>query len=78
MPTVNGRRGNDMWKIERLNGPVSRRRRESYCSQLPLAGRRVAQAAARGDTVLLYRRRPVGVRGLPVVLGRAGGRRQNG
>ncbi len=26
------------------------RRRESYCSQLPLAGCRVAQAAARGDT----------------------------
>ena len=60
-----------VWKIVRMNGPVSRRRRESYCSQLPLAGRRVAQAVARGDTVGLFRRRPVGVCGLPVVLGKA-------
>ena len=41
--------------------------REVCYSSLPLAGRRGVQAAARGDTVELSRRRPVGVCGLPVV-----------
>jgi hypothetical protein len=57
------------------NGPVSRRGESCY-SLLPLAGRRVVQAAARGGTEALSRRRPVGVCGLPVVLGNAGVRRQ--
>ncbi len=60
----------------RCNGPVSRRGESCY-SLLPLAGRRVVQAAARGGTEALSRRRPVGVCGLPVVLGKAGVRRQN-
>ncbi len=37
---------NDGWKIERTGA-----RRESYYLQLPLAVRRLALAAARGDTV---------------------------
>ena len=64
MPTVNGHAG-------KLNGRAPRR------GGVPTAGRRVALAAARGDTASLYHRRPVGVCGLPVVLGKAGVRRQS-
>ncbi len=42
--------------------------REVCYSSLPLAGRRVVQAAARGDTVELSRRRPVVMRGVPIVM----------
>jgi hypothetical protein len=67
MPTVNGRHGNDMWKIgaERARIPAER---EICYSSLPLAGRRVVQAAARGETVGLSRRRPVVMRGVPIVM----------
>ena len=64
MPTANEHAG-------KLDGRAPRR------WELPLVGRRAVLAAARGDTVLLYHRRPVGVCGLPVVLGKAGVRRQS-